>query len=139
MILVLDASALLACEDSADPHYGPMRELVVLPVRSLTLDLARYETANVAIHSWRSPEAADRLRRRLASMDADRAVISGSEELLGAAVGIAERYRISVYDASYAAAARAVGAQLVSCDVRDLVSNGLAILPADALALEGAS
>ncbi|WP_292874396.1 hypothetical protein [Microbacterium sp.] len=30
--------------------------------------------------------------------------------------------------------AESVGARLVSCDVRDLVSKGLAILPGDALA-----
>ena len=39
---------------------------------------------------------------------------------------------ISVYDAAYVAAARGWDSQLVSCDVRDLVSRGLACLPGDA-------
>ena len=39
---------------------------------------------------------------------------------------------LSAYDAAYVAAAAAAGAQLVSCDVRDLVSKALAQLPAQA-------
>jgi predicted nucleic acid-binding protein len=47
------------------------------------------------------------------------------------ATTIAEEYGISVYDAAYVAAAQATESQLVSCDVRDLVSRGLVCLPAD--------
>lgn len=38
-------------------------------------------------------------------------------------------FTISVYDAAYAAAADEGGHRLVSCDERDLVSKGLAMLP----------
>ena len=37
---------------------------------------------------------------------------------------------MSVHDAAYIAAARAMNGRLVSCDERDLVSKGLACLPA---------
>jgi len=42
---------------------------------------------------------------------------------------LADEHAISVYDAAYVAAARESGRSLVSCDVRDLVSKGLAELP----------
>lgn len=42
-------------------------------------------------------------------------------------------YGLSVYDAAYVAAARRNGWQLVSLDVRDLVSKGLAVTPDAAL------
>jgi len=131
---LLDASALLACEDARDEHYAAMRELVTRRLRLLTLDLARYETANVAVRAWRDSAAASRLERRIAGMDADDGVVTGDGNLVFAATALAQLHGISVYDASYVAAAESVGARLVSCDVRDLVSKGLAILPGDALA-----
>jgi hypothetical protein len=51
--------------------------------------------------------------------------------LLERAAKLAERHTISVYDASYAAAADEAGNRLVSCDERDLISKGLAALPGD--------
>lgn len=130
----LDASALLACEDSRDEHYRAMRELVTRRTRLLTLDLARYETANVAIRSWRNPAAAHRVHQRIASLEADNGVMAGDSDLVVVATAVAQLHSITVYDASYVAAADSTGAQLVSCDVRDLVSKGLAVLPRDALA-----
>lgn len=135
MTFLLDASALLACDDARDQHYAAMRELVTLPVQLLTLDLARYETANVATRSWRNLEAASRVHRRMESLEADDGIVVGNTALVAAAAGIAQLHGISVYDASYVAAAEVTGAQLVSCDVRDLVSKGLAVLPSDAVAL----
>ena len=39
------------------------------------------------------------------------------------------RHSMTAYDAAYAAAAEEGGHHLVSCDKRDLVSKGLAVLP----------
>jgi predicted nucleic acid-binding protein len=50
------------------------------------------------------------------------------------AAQIAERHSISVYDATYVATVQELGYRLVSCDEKDLVSTGLAILPEDAVA-----
>jgi len=66
---------------------------------------------------------------RLAS---DGGVLISTDSLLARAAELAERHTISVYDAAYAAAAGDAGHRLVSCDERDLVSKGLAILPTNA-------
>jgi len=50
-----------------------------------------------------------------------------------ASAEVAREHGITVYDAAYVVAAAQLGAELVSCDVRDPVSRGLAQLPADAL------
>jgi hypothetical protein len=50
--------------------------------------------------------------------------------LLSRAATLADEHTISVYDAAYVAAADQAGGTLVSCDVRDLVSKGLASSPA---------
>jgi predicted nucleic acid-binding protein len=46
------------------------------------------------------------------------------------AAELAEDHELSAYDAAYVAAAASAGRSLVSCDARDLVSKGLAVLPA---------
>jgi predicted nucleic acid-binding protein len=61
----------------------------------------------------------------------DGGVVPSTAALLTRAAEIAERHSISVYDAAYVAAASEGGHQLVSCDKRDLVSRGLAVLPGD--------
>ena len=61
----------------------------------------------------------------------DGGVLLSTDTLLTRAAEIAERHTISVYDAAYAAADEG-GHRLVSCDERDLVSKGLAALPASA-------
>jgi predicted nucleic acid-binding protein len=50
-------------------------------------------------------------------------------ELIDGAIEVAREHRISAYDAAYVAAARRHGWTLVSADVRDLVSKGLAVAP----------
>ena len=50
-------------------------------------------------------------------------------ELLGVAVDVAGRHQITAYDAAYVAVAQRRGWQLVSTDIRDLVSKGLAVTP----------
>jgi predicted nucleic acid-binding protein len=49
--------------------------------------------------------------------------------LVEATVEIAFEYRLSSYDAAYVAVARRHDWTLVSTDIRDLVSQGLAITP----------
>lgn len=131
--LLLDASVLLAAFDTEDIHHLPARALLEDDALALaTLDLARYEVANVAVRAWRAPEFAAPLLAAVERLADDSGVLSSSSALLTAAVEIAEQYAISVYDAAYAAAANEAGCCLVSCDERDLVSKGLAVLPASA-------
>ena len=131
--LLLDASVLLAAFDPEDDHHEPARALLEDEEATLaTLDLARYEVANVAVRAWRAPESVAPLLAAIERLADDGGVLASTDTLLTRAAEIAERHTISVYDAAYAAAADEGGHRLVSCDERDLVSKGLAALPANA-------
>lgn len=131
--LLLDASVLLAAFDPEDDHHEPARSLLEDDSVTLaTLDLARYEVTNVAVRAWRAPESVAPLLAVIERLADDGGVFSSTDTLLTRAAEIAERHTISVYDAAYAAAADEGGHRLVSCDERDLVSKGLAELPASA-------
>ena len=130
---LLDASILLASEDPEDEHHEDCRRLLGGSDPLATLDLAFYEVINVAVRSWGDQAAALRLRSRVTAVTEDGGLARADARLLERAAAIAEEHGISVYDAAYVAAARALGGQLVSCDVRDLVSRGLASLPGDAV------
>jgi len=129
--LLLDASVLLAAFDAADDHHEPARTLLADDGLTLsTLDLARYEVANVAVRAWRSPESVAPLLAAIERLADDGGVLASSGALLARAAELAERHTISAYDAAYAAAAADSGHRLISCDERDLVSKNLAVLPA---------
>jgi predicted nucleic acid-binding protein len=131
--LLLDASVLLAAFDSDDANHKPARALLEDEATTLaTLDLARYEVANVAVRAWRSPDAVAPLLAAIERLGDDGGVLASEHALLARAAELAERHTISVYDAAYAAAAEDGGLRLVSCDERGLVSKELAVLPADA-------
>src|SRR3954453_339 len=131
--LFLDASVLLAAFDPEDDHHESSRALLEDVETTLaTLDLARYEVANVAVRAWRAPESVAPLLAAIEKLADDGGVFTSADTLLARAAEIAERHTISVYDAVYAAAADEGGHRLVSCDERDLVSKGLAALPASA-------
>lgn len=129
--LLLDASVLLAAFDPEDDYYEPARALLEDDDATLaTLDLARYEVANVAVRAWRASESVAPLLAAVERFADDGGVLVSTGALLTRAAEIAERHTISVYDAAYAAAASDAGHRLISCDERDLVSKGLAALPA---------
>jgi predicted nucleic acid-binding protein len=129
--LLLDASVLLAAFDPEDDHHEPARALLEDDEVTLaTLDLARYEVANVAVRAWRAPQSVAPLLAAVERLADDGGVLTSTSTLLARAADFAERHTISVYDAAYAAAADETGHCLVSCDKRDLVSKSLAVLPA---------
>ena len=131
--LLLDASVLLAAFDPEDDQYEPARTLLENDEVTLaTLDLARYEVANVAVRAWRSPESVAPLLAAIERLANDGGVLTSTDTLLARAAELAEHHTISVYDAAYAAATGDTGHRLISCDERDLVSKGLAALPANA-------
>lgn len=128
----LDASVLLASEDPDDENHEDARRLLGGSNPLATVDLAFYEVTNVAVRAWRDPSAAHRLRERVAAVGDDGGIVRADSALLAQAAAAADEHDISVYDAAYVVAARAVEGELVSCDVRDLVSRGLARLPREA-------
>lgn len=131
--LLLDASVLLAAFDPEDDHHESARTLLEDEDATLaTLDLARYEVANVAVRAWRAPQSVATLLALIERLADDGGVVPSTDTLLTKAAEIAELHSISVYDAAYAAAADEGGHRLVSCDQRDLVSKSLASLPASA-------
>ena len=128
--LLLDASVVLAAFDPADRNHEPARALLTSESVSLaSLDLARYEVANVAIRAWGLPAAVAPLLSALERIANDGGVIASTGALLSRASELAEHHSISVYDAAYVAATDEGDRCLISCDERDLVSKGLAELP----------
>jgi predicted nucleic acid-binding protein len=128
----VDASVLLASEDPDDVNHADAKRLLGGGDPLATLDLAYYEVTNVAVRAWRDKPAASRLRKRVDAVADDGGLVRAASSLLAGATTIAEENGISVYDAAYVAAARGWDGELVSCDLRDLVSRGLARLPVDA-------
>ena len=131
--LLLDASVILAAFDSDDELHGPSQALLADPdVTLTTLDLARYEVANVAIRGWCELGRVAPLLDAIDRIADDGGVVPSTTSLLSRAAKLADEHTISVYDAAYIAAADQGGGKLVSCDIRDLVSKGLASSPAGA-------
>ncbi len=131
-VWLLDAGVLLASEDLDDDNHAEAVRLLQGRDPLATLDLSLYEVTNVAMRSWRDRAAAHRLGQRIEALAEDGGMLRADGSLLATAASIADDFGISVHDAAYVAAARHSGAQLVSCDVRDLVSRGLAVLPVGA-------
>lgn len=92
------------------------------------LDLTLYEAANVAVVRSGSPEPAAQVVA-LIRRAADGAIVPWNAELLALASEFASEHHLSVYDAAYVAASRALGWPLVSTDLRDLVEPGFAVTP----------
>jgi predicted nucleic acid-binding protein len=130
--LLIDASVIGAAFDRGDGHHDAARAVMTEGLTTLaTLDLARYEVANMVVRAWQQPEALVPLLSAVERIAADGGLVVSNDSLLRDAAAVASRYGITVYDAAYAAAASVGGRLLVSCDVRDLVSNGLAVLPSE--------
>lgn len=128
----VDASVLLAREDADDDQHEAARELFAGAVSLATLDLAFYEVGNVAVRAWRDVKAANRLQDLVDAIADDGGLVRVNKSLIAKAVSIADAEGLSVYDAGYVAGAASAGAQLVSCDLRDLVNRGLAVTPRQA-------
>jgi predicted nucleic acid-binding protein len=128
----LDASVLLAAEDVDDANHEASAALLKTGALS-TLDLAVYEVTNVAELRWDDAAASLRLRKRVWAIAELGTLVRVDQPLAERAAQIARQHGLSAYDAAYVAGAERLGIPLASCDERDLVSRGLARLPADLL------
>jgi predicted nucleic acid-binding protein len=128
LTLLLDASVWIAALDSDDRFHDPARVLARSSEGGVAaLDLTLYEVANVATRRWDDPESArDLCQLVVAACDL---LIRVDERLLEEAIDVAAREQLTVYDAAYVAAAAHYGRVLVSADMADLVSRGLAQPP----------
>jgi predicted nucleic acid-binding protein len=76
----------------------------------------------------RRPKDAQVLTQALRRRCHDR-IVTLDRDLLEAALEAALEHGLTAYDAAYVAAAQRHGWRLVSTDIRDLVSKGLAVTP----------
>jgi predicted nucleic acid-binding protein len=129
---LLDASAILAAFDPDDSHHeAAVAMLADDSLTLMTLDLARYEIANVAVRAWGAPRLVSSVLAALERVADDGGVVASTGSLVSRAAELAERHEISVYDAAYVVATADGDRRLVSCDERDLVSKELAVPPSD--------
>jgi predicted nucleic acid-binding protein len=127
-LLLLDASVWVAAGLSTHPAHGTASPLVRGGVSVAALDLTLYEVVNAVARKYRQPDQAQRIARAILRTCGDE--LTRMDHALGEeVVKVVSEHDLSAYDAAYVAAARRNGWQLVSLDVRDLVSKGLAVTP----------
>ncbi len=128
-MIFLDASVLLAAEDTDDVHHQAAAALLETGALA-TIEMAAYEVINVAERRWHDADASARLRQRLWAIADLGTLVRADPQLTERTAVLAREHQLSAYDAAYVAAAQRLGLPLASCDQRDLVSRGLAQLPA---------
>ncbi len=128
-MLLLDASVWIAAKDRSDRFFDPARLLAVDPARPVAaLDLTLYEVANgLGARQGRHEEAIDLCRLVTGRCGDD--LLAIDTKLVESALQLASEHGLTAYDAAYVAAARRHGWTLVSTDIADLVSKGLAVTP----------
>jgi len=130
-LLLLDASVWVAAGIAANPAHGAAAPLAQGDAPVAALDLTVYEVLNAVARQYRQPDQAQRIVRAMlltCGDDVVRVDLALGEEI----AAVVAEHGITAYDAAYVAAARRYGWQLVSLDIRDLVSKGLAVTPDDA-------
>jgi len=126
---LVDASVWVAARDPEDRFREAARALVLDTARPLAaMDLTFYEVANVMGAKKGQLDEARHLLRFLAGRCGEQ-VVSIDTGLTESALEIAAEHDLTAYDAAYVAAARRHGWTLVSADIADLVSKGLAVAP----------
>jgi predicted nucleic acid-binding protein len=127
--VLLDSGVWVATVDSDDPFELASRRLIATRGRRLgALDLTLYEVANVVGLKRGSPMEAMSLCRSVEQRCVE-AFVRIDREMIDSTVEVVAEYGLTAYDAAYVAAARRHRWTLVSTDIRDLVSKGLAITP----------
>lgn len=128
-MLLLDASVWVAAKDAGDAYFERARTLAVSPgVPVAALDLTLYEVAN-ALGKRRGHFEAALSICRLIKARSGGDLLKVDLGLIEAGLEVAADYGLTSYDAAYVAAAKRTGWTLVSTDIGDLVSKGLAITP----------
>lgn len=136
MLLVDTSVAIKWVHEEGEAEVEQARRLLAAhragEARVLLLDLVSYEFGNVLLRALRQPpsvviEQLDLLRRLCGPF------VHPAPSWLAEAAVLGEQHGLTFHDASWAAAARALGCPLVSAD-RKLVASGLAISPSAAAA-----
>jgi predicted nucleic acid-binding protein len=126
---LFDASVWIAAESPAERYWAPARELVVDDVRrAAALDLTLYEVTN-AFGARRGDTVAAAVACQSILRRCEGGLVRIEAEMVESIADIAIEHGLTSYDAAYVAVARRHDWTLVSTDIRDLVSRGLAITP----------
>ena len=128
-VRLLDASIWVLLVDPEDPHHEDAVALISQQAATLAaLDLTLHEVGNAIGVKGGNAREADNVIRLLLACCRDR-VVKADADLVDSALEIAAEHNLTAYDAAYVAAARRHGWTLVSTDIADLVSKGLAVTP----------
>lgn len=126
---LVDASVWVAIADPHDKYHAAAHAIVAEVAHPLAaLDLTLYEVANV-MGPKKGQSQQGRFLLRLIEERCGENLVSADLDLLVSALEVAAEHGLTAYDAAYVAAARRHGWTLVSADVADLVSKGLAVAP----------
>jgi predicted nucleic acid-binding protein len=131
-LFLLDANVWVAAGAAVGPSRAAAGRLVRSDVSLAALDLTLYEVANVVAKRYGDPQEAQRITQAILRTCGND-LLRVDRELIDEAIDVVAEHGLSSYDAAYVAAARRYGWQLVSLDVRDLVSKGLAVTPDEAV------
>lgn len=127
-MFLVDASVWVAAGIPANSSHESAAALAHGGVPVAALDLTLYEVVNAVARGYRQPDQAQRIARAMLRTCGDD-LVRVDQELGEEISAVVSEHGLSAYDAAYVAAARRNGWQLVSLDVRDLVSKGLAVTP----------
>ncbi|HEX5983619.1 MAG TPA: PIN domain-containing protein [Solirubrobacterales bacterium] len=128
-MLLLDAGVWIDSATPGNRWYEAAQTLIRKPPGPVgAIDLTLYEVANVVGSRGHRPDVAQTLGRVLRRRCGDR-ILTLDSDLFEGTLEVAAEHELTAYDAAYVAAARKTGWQLVSTDIRDLVSKGLAVTP----------
>ena len=127
-MFLVDASVWVAAVTPQHPQHLQAEHFLRAGAPLAVLELTLYEVANVVARKYGELDAARKLVRGLFRSSA-RPPLRADVTLFEEGLDLMSEYGLTAYDAAYVAAARQNGWQLVSLDVRDLVSKGLAVTP----------
>jgi predicted nucleic acid-binding protein len=126
---LIDASVWVAIADPQERFHKAAQDIVADVAEPLAaLDLTLYEVANAMGPKRGRPREGRALLKLIERRCRDN-LLTADSDLLELALEIAADYGLTAYDAAYVAGARRHGWTLVSADIADLVSKGLAVAP----------
>ena len=127
-MFLVDASVWVAAVMPQHPQHVQADRFLREGPPLVVLDLTVYEVANVVARNYGELDLARRLVHGLFRGSA-RPPLQADVTLFEDGLNLISEHGLTAYDAAYVAAARRNGWQLVSLDLRDLVSKGFAVTP----------
>ena len=127
-MFLVDASVWVAVFDRDDRFHSESATLIESDEELATLDLAFYEVSNALGVKRRKPVLA-RGMSELIERRCRENVVRVNSGWTDSTLRLAAGHGLTAYDAAYVAAAKRNGWTLVSTDIADLVSKGLAVAP----------